>query len=114
MNHILTKITLLTSKAVDELENLEISDYSKVVCYKGLLNDLLSANTQHLIAPEDDSIIDESVTLNKSMLTSSLYARIDPELAKRFKKKLIDENLTYQQWLTMAIDKYLKEKACHS
>ena len=109
MNEILTKITSLTCKSIDELENIEISDSSKIVCYKGMLNDLLTAVTQHLVEANENSTPIESIKTDKSMLTYPMYGRVNPKIAKIFKMKLIDEDLTYQQWLINEIDEYLKK-----
>jgi len=41
--------------------------------------------------------------------TKTLLAKIDPTMAKRFKKRLIDDGLTYRAWLEARINRYLEE-----
>jgi len=41
--------------------------------------------------------------------TKTLLAKIDPALAKRFRKRLIDDGLTYRAWLEARINRYLEE-----
>ena len=41
---------------------------------------------------------------------AQLMAKIDPELAKRLKKALIDDDLTFRAWLIARIEEYLKQK----
>ena len=39
-----------------------------------------------------------------------LLADVDPEIGKGFKKALIDDEVTYKEWLLKQINLYLKKK----
>ena len=41
--------------------------------------------------------------------TKTLLAKIDATAAKRFKKRLIDHEVSYHDWLTARIYRYLEE-----
>lgn len=43
------------------------------------------------------------------MTHSTLLAQIPPELAKALKKRLIDQGITYKEWLIKQIEKELKK-----
>jgi hypothetical protein len=43
------------------------------------------------------------------MTHATLLAQIDPELAKALKKRLIDQGITYKDWLIKQIEKELKK-----
>ncbi|MBU1222312.1 MAG: hypothetical protein KKA22_04035 [Gammaproteobacteria bacterium] len=45
------------------------------------------------------------------MTYSTLLAQVDPELAKALRKRLIDEGITYKEWLIKQIEKELKKGA---
>ena len=38
-----------------------------------------------------------------------LLAEVDPALAKKFQKKLIDDGIRYRAWLEARINRYLEE-----
>lgn len=44
------------------------------------------------------------------MEVSQLLVKLDRDLVKRFKKRLIDDELTYKAWLEKTIRDYLKER----
>ena len=56
------------------------------------------------------SYISQGPTVFKAFETQ-LLAKVDPDMARQFKKALIDDDVTFKSWLVNRINEYLVRKA---
>ena len=60
--------------------------------------------------PRSDTLILTYTERGEEGVLIRLNANIDKEQAKRLKHALVDEGLSFSEWLRQQIDAYLKEK----